>query len=89
MNYLIIYTKEMLFSSAIQFLNGGFDGEHPRADLGNVAWMADSEEAAWAGKKFCGGNFYLVLFGLPTDLEAQGNDYHFNHFNRCPFRSVL
>ena len=74
-------TFDKLWDMVVHFLNSGFDGKHPDVDPEGVDWPADSFEWKHAGKDLCGGSFFMVLWGLPADLEYLGNELKMPHHN--------
>ena len=76
-----VSTEGVIWRYIVLFLNAGFHGVHAPLDPDNVEWPPGSFEAAWAGRKFCGGMFTLFPWMFPADMEYNSNHLGMSHFN--------
>ena len=74
-------TTHVYWKLIVHLLNSGFAGFHPSVDDDGQAWQHNTFEARMAGSPICDGKYFLVLWGLPSDLEYYGNELKMPHFN--------
>ena len=76
-----VESSDVCWRDAVHLLNGDFDGLHPMVDSRGEPWAPGTQEADWAGKPLCGGEYIMVPWVIAADLECLGNELKFNHFN--------
>ena len=71
----------MQWDVLVNLFNSGFNGEHAPLQHDLVPWPPNTFEFVHAGKRFLNGDYFLVLWSLPADLEYYGNELRLSHHN--------